>query len=75
MVPRKVMTEPDTYDPLAEDESFRGPLLRRWQREALDDWEDNNCCGVVEAITGIGKSLVGIAAIHQTVVRGVGRLC
>jgi superfamily II DNA or RNA helicase len=55
-------------DPLINAEGYRGHPLRRWQREALDEWAQRDCRGVVEAITGTGKSLVGIAAIHKTVV-------
>jgi superfamily II DNA or RNA helicase len=55
-------------DPLINAEGYRGHPLRRWQREALDEWTQSDYCGVVEAITGTGKSLVGIAAIHKTVI-------
>lgn len=64
------MAQDEEYDSLLHDPTFSGPALRRWQREALDSWEDNNYRGMVEAITGTGKSLVGVAAIHKTVVIG-----
>ena len=48
------------------DGTYRGYPLWAWQKEALSRWEDDNHQGVVEAITGTGKSLVGIAAIHGT---------
>jgi superfamily II DNA or RNA helicase len=55
-------------DPLINAEGYRGHPLRRWQREALDEWTQRDYRGVVEAITGTGKSLVGVAAIHKTVI-------
>lgn len=67
------MTE-DRYEPLAFDGSYEGPSLREWQKRALGAWEDNGSRGVVEAITGTGKSLVGIAAIRQVVAEGGGAL-
>jgi len=36
--------------------------LREWQTEALSAWEKNSNIGVIEAVTGSGKSLVGILA-------------
>ena len=36
--------------------------LREWQKEALAAWEKNSNIGVIEAVTGSGKSLVGILA-------------
>lgn len=50
-----------------------GPLtlkLHAWQRRALDDWRANGRRGVVEAVTGAGKTRVGIAAIAEAVSRG-----
>jgi superfamily II DNA or RNA helicase len=63
----------DDYDPLVSSNTYRGFPLRRWQQEALEVWEESDHCGVVEAITGTGKSLLGIAAIHHTVVRSGGK--
>jgi superfamily II DNA or RNA helicase len=60
----------DRYEPLAFDGSYLGPSLRVWQKKALGQWEDNGSVGVVEAITGTGKSLVGIAAIRQVIAEG-----
>ena len=36
--------------------------LYQWQHEALSAWAESGCRGVVEAVTGTGKTLVGIAA-------------
>ena len=39
-----------------------GPELRSWQKEAFKSWINNGEWGIVEAITGTGKTLVGIYA-------------
>lgn len=41
------------------------PPLRAWQREALDAWAAHGRFGVVEAVTGTGKSRVGVEAIRE----------
>lgn len=51
-------------------ETYRGPALRTWQRRALESWDKSGNQGVVEAITGTGKSLVGIAGIHEVLAVG-----
>ncbi len=38
--------------------------LRQWQEEALRAWAENKCCGIVEAVTGTGKTRVAIEAIR-----------
>lgn len=38
----------------------RAPL--RWQAEAIQAWRESGCRGVVEAVTGTGKTHVGILA-------------
>jgi superfamily II DNA or RNA helicase len=58
------MDEDEPYDPMPTDGSYRGHAMWDWQKRAIQKWEDNHYSGVVEAITGTGKSLVGIAAIH-----------
>lgn len=40
------------------------PGLYHWQREALQAWEASGNRGVVEAVTGAGKTRVGVAAAH-----------
>lgn len=37
--------------------------LYPWQRDALDAWRRRGCRGVVEAVTGTGKTMVGLAAV------------
>jgi superfamily II DNA or RNA helicase len=41
-----------------------GPSLRLydWQRDALEAWRQQDGRGVVEAVTGTGKTMVGVAA-------------
>jgi len=44
--------------------------LYDWQHEALTCWESSGCVGVVEAVTGAGKTRVGLAAATEELVRG-----
>lgn len=44
--------------------------LRKWQQEALDAWEENCYKGIVEAVTGSGKTRVAIAAIDAHLKKG-----
>src|SRR5690606_12071729 len=40
--------------------------LSSWQREAIEAWYRHGCAGIVEAVTGSGKTRVALAAIgHQ----------
>ena len=39
--------------------------LRKWQTEALAAWEEAGCCGIVEAVTGAGKTRLAMAAIAR----------
>jgi len=41
--------------------------LYQWQQDALDAWAGHNRRGVVEAVTGTGKTVVGIAAALQEI--------
>lgn len=43
--------------------------LYRWQVEALDAWRQRGGRGVVEAVTGTGKTLVGVAAAGDELAR------
>ena len=38
--------------------------LYPWQIKALREWESNGCQGVIEAVTGTGKTRVALAAIE-----------
>jgi len=77
---------PDTQDPprwwpaaASETDTARaaagpvaGPVtgLYSWQAEALDAWRLKGGRGVVEAVTGTGKTMVGIAAAGEELARG-----
>lgn len=43
------------------------PPLRAWQSEALRAWADHGRCGTVEAVTGTGKSRLGVEAAREAV--------
>lgn len=47
-----------------------GVELYDWQAEALDAWRRRGGRGVVEAVTGTGKTIVGIAAAADELARG-----
>ncbi|WP_146362800.1 sigma-70 family RNA polymerase sigma factor [Arthrobacter yangruifuii] len=46
-------------------------FLYPWQQEALKAWHSNARCGVIEAVTGSGKTKVGIAAAFEAVRQGI----
>ncbi|MFP3459806.1 sigma-70 family RNA polymerase sigma factor [Arthrobacter globiformis] len=46
-------------------------FLYAWQQEALKAWHSNARRGVVEAVTGAGKTRVGIAAAFEAVRQGI----
>jgi superfamily II DNA or RNA helicase len=39
--------------------------LHDWQDEALDAWIEKDQKGIVEAVTGSGKTYLALAAIHR----------
>lgn len=47
------------------------PHLWQWQAEALDAWHHSGCRGVVEAVTGAGKTLIGITAAFEAFRQGI----
>lgn len=49
---------------------YQGPPPRSWQLEALSTWTSHGKRGIVEAVTGTGKSLVGILAAADALKRG-----
>lgn len=51
----------------AEDYAFLYP----WQHEALDAWHAHGRRGVVEAVTGSGKTRLGVAAAHEAIRQGI----
>lgn len=54
----------DAADPLA------GLPLRDWQIEAFAAWATAGCRGVVEAVTGTGKTRLALAAVRACLARG-----
>lgn len=44
--------------------------LYPWQEKALVKWEEADCVGVVEAVTGTGKTRVALAAIEKHIQEG-----
>jgi RNA polymerase primary sigma factor len=50
---------------------YSGPKLRDWQREAFEAWKRAGRRGVVEAVTGTGKTAVGIYAAADAAERGL----
>ena len=47
------------------------PHLWQWQAEAIDAWHQNDCRGVVEAVTGAGKTMLGLTALFEALRMGV----
>ncbi len=45
--------------------------LFTWQREALDAWHQQGSSGMVQAVTGAGKTRVGVAAIAEALDDGL----
>lgn len=43
--------------------------LYPWQADALNAWKRRGCRGVVEAVTGTGKTMVGVAAALEELAR------
>ena len=56
--------------PVRGDRPLDGLELRDWQVDAFAAWAAAGCRGVVEAITGTGKTRLGIAAIRVALGRG-----
>lgn len=52
----------ERMSPAAVPVSSALPQLYRWQEAALAAWRGAGCRGVVEAVTGTGKTVVGLAA-------------
>jgi superfamily II DNA or RNA helicase len=59
-------------DETLEDELllYTGPPPRTWQLDALKSWIENQEYGIVEAVTGTGKTLVGILAAARALHHG-----
>lgn len=50
---------------------YCGPPPRAWQNEAFSSWISLGCCGIVEAVTGTGKTTVGVLAAGHAIERGL----
>ncbi|MDQ0076814.1 sigma-70 family RNA polymerase sigma factor [Arthrobacter oryzae] len=57
--------------PASVPASYDYAFLYAWQQEALKAWHGNARRGVVEAVTGSGKTRVGIAAAFEAVRQGI----
>ncbi len=44
--------------------------LYAWQLEALDQWKLRESCGIVDAVTGAGKTRLAVAAISEHLAEG-----
>ncbi|MCY1675632.1 sigma-70 family RNA polymerase sigma factor [Pseudarthrobacter sp. SL88] len=66
-LPRVPVQAPPASVPASYDYAFLYP----WQQEALKAWHSNARRGVVEAVTGSGKTRVGIAAAFEAVRQGI----
>ncbi len=74
---RVVTTQGAASTPIASAESKPTgsmPALYRWQREALQSWKSQGRRGVIEAVTGTGKTMVGVAATIDELAAG-GQVC
>jgi len=49
---------------------YKGAEPRAWQIEAFDNWVKQGRRGVIEAVTGTGKTTVGIIAAADAIARG-----
>jgi len=47
------------------------PPLREWQRAALNHWRAAQSRGIVQAITGAGKTLIAVTAIRDAAAQGI----
>lgn len=62
---------PVQIPPAAVPASYDYAFLYPWQQEALKAWHSNARRGVVEAVTGSGKTHVGIAAAFEAARQGI----
>jgi superfamily II DNA or RNA helicase len=49
---------------------YAGPTPHVWQQDAYNEWWDRDHLGIVEAVTGTGKSVLGALAIAKTLRNG-----
>lgn len=65
-----VRAEADRGTPVDATRPLDGLDLREWQVAAFADWVSGGCRGVVEAITGSGKTRLAVAAVRVALSRG-----
>lgn len=67
MLARFIKTDPAPRrpwtPPAASDENPHG--LYDWQRDALERWRDHHFRGIIDAVTGSGKTRLAVAAIDE----------
>jgi superfamily II DNA or RNA helicase len=63
---RRARVAPLPVVPVPQDTSLQ---LYAWQKEALNAWQRRGGRGVVEAVTGTGKTMVGVAAALDEISR------
>jgi superfamily II DNA or RNA helicase len=56
--------------PAFELDFYKGNEPRAWQLEAMGEWKRRGRRGVIEAVTGTGKTAVGILAAADAIARG-----
>ncbi len=61
---------PRAIDPVDTARPLDGLELRTWQVDAFAAWAGAGCRGVVEAVTGTGKTRLAIAAVRACLARG-----
>lgn len=44
-------------------------ILYQWQEKCLKSWKDNGCRGIVQAVTGAGKTRLALKAIDEMLLR------
>lgn len=71
---RAVTAAPVRKVPVDADSPFGGLQLRDWQVDAFATWVGAGCRGVVEAVTGAGKTRLALAAVRVCLSRD-GRVC
>lgn len=67
--PVPVPVGPNSLQPAGPLGSTGLPPLHAWQVDALEAWRGRGRRGVVEAVTGSGKTMVGVAAVLDEVAR------
>lgn len=60
------------FSPIRSDTRLRE--MHRWQREALERWRRAGRRGIIEAVTGAGKTVLGISAICQHLTSAANRV-